>query len=111
MANKEERIATLIRKNLAEIIQIELKNPHLGFVSIPEVKVSKDLSYAKIYVSFFFDKDVKERMEVLEHSKGFIRSSLAKKMDTRRCPELVFVHDDGYQREERISELLAKTKK
>lgn len=110
MANKEERIATIIRKNLAEIIQMELKNPRLGFLSIPEVKVSKDISYAKIYVSFFFEKDIKEGLEILEHSKGYIRSSLAKKMDTRRCPELIFVLDEGYKREERINELLNKNK-
>lgn len=110
MANKQERIASIIRKNIAEIIQIELKNPHLGFVSIPEVKVSKDFSYATIYVSFFNEKESKEGMEVLEHSKGFIRSSLAKKMDTRRCPELRFVLDKGYEREERITELLNKDK-
>lgn len=108
MANKQERIASIIRKNLAEIIQMELKNPHLGFVSIPEVKVSKDFSYAKVYVSFILEKDIKEGMEVLEHSKGFIRSSLAKKMDTRRCPELSFVLDEGYKNEQRITELLKK---
>ena len=106
MANKQERIATIIRKNLAEIIQIELKNPHLGFVSIPEVKVSKDFSVAKVYVSFFKEEEIEEGMAVLEHSKGFIRSSLAKKMDTRRIPELSFVLDDGYKKEERITELL-----
>ncbi len=108
MANKQERIAALIRKNIAEIIQIELKNPHLGFVSIPEVKVSKDFSYAKVYVSFFDKSQAAEGMKVLEHSKGFIRSSLANKMDTRRCPELSFILDDGYEKEERIAELLKK---
>lgn len=108
MANKQERIATLIRKNIAEIIQMELKNPHLGFVSIPEVKVSKDFSSAKVYVSFFDEKQEKQGMEVLEHSKGFIRSSLAKKLDIRRCPELTFVLDEGYKKEERINQLLSK---
>lgn len=108
MANKQERIATLIRKNIAEIIQMELKNPHLGFVSIPEVKVSKDFSIAKVYVSFFNENEEKQGMEVLEHSKGFIRSSLAKKLDIRRCPELTFVLDEGYKREERINQLLNK---
>ena len=44
MANKEERIAGIIRKGITEIIMLELKNPHLGFVTIPEVKVSKDFS-------------------------------------------------------------------
>ena len=108
MANKQERIATLIRKNIADIITFELKNPKLGFVTISEVKVSNDISYAKIYVSFILEKDIKTGLEVLEHSKGFIRSSLAKKMDTRRVPELVFILDDGYKKEERITELLSK---
>ena len=111
MANKQERIATLIRKNIAEIIQFELKNPHLGFVSIPEVRVSKDFSYAKVYVSFIKDEEIKEGLEVLEHSKGFIRSALAKKMDTRRVPELSFVLDEGYKKEERITEILNSLKK
>ena len=110
MANKEERIQSLITKNISEIIQFELKNPHLGFLSIPEVKVSKDFSHAKVYVSFFKKEDEKEGIKVLEHSKGFIRTELAKRMDTRRVPELSFVLDDGYQREERISELLEKVK-
>jgi len=110
MANKQERIASIIRKNIAEIIQIELKNPHLGFVSIPEVKVSNDFSYAKVYVSFFKEEDKIEGMKVLEHSKGFIRSSLAKKIDIRRCPELRFVLDEGYLNEERITELLKENK-
>ena len=108
MANKQERIATLIRKNIAEIIQFDLKNPHLGFVTIPEVKVSNDFSYAKVYVSFINEKDIKQGMEVLEHSKGFIRSELASKMDTRRIPEISFVLDEGYKREARIEELLKK---
>jgi len=111
MANKQERIATIIRKNLAEIIQIQMRNPHLGFVCIPEVKVSADFSYAKVYVSFFKDEDIKEGMEALEHSKGFIRSQLASKMDTRRCPELRFELDESYKREQCISELLENAKK
>ena len=67
------------------------------------------------YFSFFAlprhrDEDAKQGMEVLEHSKGFIRSSLAKKMDTRRCPELRFELDEGYKKEERIAELLKNNK-
>ena len=108
MANKQERIATIIRKNIAEIIQFEVKDPHLGFVSIPEVKVSKDFSYATVYVSFIKDEDIEPSLEVLNKAKGFIRSELASKMDTRRVPEIRFVLDDGYKREERISELLKK---
>ena len=111
MADKQERIAKIIRKSIAEIIQLQLKNPHLGFVSIPEVKVSKDFSYAKVYVSFIIEDQAKEGMETLEKSKGFIRSELAKRLDIRRCPELRFILDDAYQREEKITELLKNAKK
>ena len=110
MANKQERIATLIRKNIAEIIQFDLKNPHLGFVTIPEVKVSNDFSYAKVYVSFIKEEEIKDGLEVLNHSKGFIRSQLASKMDTRRIPEISFVLDEGYKKEARIEELLKEKK-
>ena len=108
MANKQERIASVIRKNIAEIIQFEVKDPHLGFISIPEVRVSKDFSYATVYVSFFKDEDIEPSLEVLNKAKGFIRTELAHKMDTRRVPEIRFVLDEGYKKEERISELLKK---
>lgn len=110
MANKQERIASIIRKNISEIIQFQLNDPNLGFVSIPEVKVSKDFSYATVYVSFINEKDIKPSLEVLNKAKGFIRSELAKKLDIRRVPEIRFVVDEGYKREERISELLNKNK-
>ena len=108
MASKVDRIQSLIMKNISEIIQFQIKDPHLGFVSIPEVRVSKDFSYAKVFVSFIIEDQAKEGMKVLEKSKGYIRSELAKRMDTRRVPEISFVLDEGYKKEERISELLKK---
>ena len=108
MANKQERIASIIRKNIVEIIQFQIRDPHLGFVSIPEVRVSKDFSYATVYVSFIKEEDVEPSLEVLNKAKGFIRSELASKLDIRRVPEIRFVLDEGYKKEERISELLRK---
>ena len=108
MANKQERIASIIRKNISEIIQFEVKDPHLGFISIPEVRVSKDFSYATVYVSFFKEEDIKPSMQALNKAKGFIRTELSHKLDTRRVPEIRFVLDEGYKREERITELLSK---
>ena len=108
MANKQERIASIIRKNIVEIIQFQVKDPHLGFVSIPEVRVSKDFSYATVYVSFFKDEDIEPSLEVLNKARGFIRTELAHKLDTRRVPEIRFVLDEGYKKEERIAELLKK---
>lgn len=108
MANREERIASIIRKNISEIIQFQMKDSHLGFVSIPEVKVSKDFSHAKVYVSFFIESEIEPSLKALNKAKGFIRSELAKKMDTRRVPDISFVLDEGYKKEERITQLLKK---
>lgn len=107
MANRQERIAAIIRKNITEIIQFEIRDPHLGFVTIPEVRVSKDFSYANVYVSFINEADEKPSLEVLNKAKGFIRSELATKLDIRRVPEIRFVVDDGYKKEARIEELLS----
>ena len=108
MANKQERIASIIRKNIAEIIQFQVRDPKLGFVSIPEVRVSKDFSYATVFVSFIKEEDEAPSLEVLNKAKGFIRSELAKTLDIRRVPEIRFVVDEGYKREARITELLNK---
>lgn len=108
MADKFLRIESLIKKNLMEIIQFKVKNPHLGMVFIPEVKVSKDFSYAKIYVSFLNESEEKEGLEALNHSKGYIRSLLAASLDIRRVPELTFILDEGYKKEARIEEILSK---
>ncbi len=110
MANRQERIASIIRKNVTEIIQFEIRDPHLGFVSIPEVRVSKDFSYADVYVSFINEADEKPSMEVLNKAKGYIRTELASKLDIRRVPEIRFKVDDGWKKEARIEEILKNTK-
>lgn len=111
MPERQGRIETIIRKNIADIIQFKVKNPKLGFLTVSDVKVSKDFSVAKVLVSFFFDKDKKPGMEILEKSKGFIRSELSHTLDTRRCPEIVFILDDGFEKEARIEAALERGKK
>ena len=108
MANRIERIQSIIAKNITEIIAYEVKNPHIGFVTVSEVKVSTDFSYAKVYVSFLTSKHPEKNLEELNKSKGFIRSSLAKKLDIRKTPEISFVLDETYEKAERIEELIKK---
>lgn len=105
---KINRVQAIISRNVSEIIQFSLRNPKIGMVFIPEVKVSSDFSYAKIYVSFIDNKDIEDRMEALNKSKGFIRSELAKRMDTRRVPEIIFVKDDTYEKVQHLNEILSK---
>ena len=111
MADRTQRIQSIIGKNISEIIQFELRNPNIGYCTVSEVWVSADFSYAKVYVSFIIEDQASEGMKTLEKSKGFIRSELAKRLDIRRCPELTFVLDEAYKKEERITELLNNAKK
>lgn len=111
MANRKERISTLIDKNIRDIIQFEVKNPKIGFITVTDVDVSSDFSYAKIYVSFLGAKYPRQNLSELDKAKGYIRSSLAKKMDIRKVPELTFLLDDTYQRIEKLEKALDADKK
>jgi ribosome-binding factor A len=108
MANRKERIATLIDKNIRDIIQFEVKNDKIGFISVTDVVTSTDFSYTKVYVSFLGAKYPHQNLEELEKAKGFIRSSLAKKLDIRKVPELTFYLDDTFDKIEQLENALKK---
>ena len=107
MSTKNEKIAGLIQKNVSEIIQFSLKDPKIGFITITDAKVTNDLSYAKIFVSFLGQNARKEAgMKALERSKGYIRSELSKRLSTRKVPELIFVLDDSLEKGNRIDSII-----
>ena len=108
MADRTERIKSIIAKNISEIIQFEVKNPRIGFCTVSEVVVSKDFSYAKVYVSFLGSKYPHQNLEELNKTKGYVRSSLARKLDIRKTPEITFLLDESYAKVERLEEVLRK---
>lgn len=111
MANeiKQKRLEGIIRRNISEIIQYELKDPNVGFITVTDVKVSNDHSYATIFVTFMASGNKKkEGLEALHRARGFIRSMLASRLDIRRCPELAFKIDEVEEKGRRIDELLAE---
>jgi len=95
-------------KNISEIIQFEVKSKSIGFVTVTDVVVSNDFSHAKVYVTFLGQGNVNSRLEALERTKGFIRSSLARKMDIRKVPELHFIVDDSFEKARKIDESLKR---
>lgn len=101
------RINEEYRKELSHIIGYELKNPNItGMISVTKVKVTPDLKYAKVYVSILNSKNIKETMEGLKKSSGFIRSELAKRINLRNTPELVFDIDDSMEIGAKIDSIL-----
>ena len=104
---KQKRLEGIIRKNISDIIQFEVKDNNVGFVTITDVSVTNDHSFAKVYCTFL-GKDARNEagLKALNRAKGFIRSELAKRLSIRRTPELSFVLDETEAQGNRIEEIL-----
>ena len=84
------RVAEEIKKELSQIIQSEMKDPRLGFLSVTDVEISQDLRYVKAFVSILgSDKEREVTLGVLQRASGFLRTELASP-DLRHTPELSF---------------------
>ena len=84
-----------------------MKNPNVtGLISITKVKVTNDLKYAKVYVSILNSKNIKDTLAGLKKSSGFIRSELARRVNLRNTPELIFELDDSIEYGSKIDTIL-----
>jgi len=108
MAHRIERVNALIRREISELIQHQLKDPRLDeFVAVTEVETSSDLKYAKVFVSSIGGQQHEEKiLGVLNAASGFLRSELAKNVSLRRTPELNFHWDDSIEHGDRILRLI-----
>ena len=101
------RIDEEYRKEISQIISYELKDPNVtGLISVTRVKVTNDLKYAKVSVSILNSKNVKNTLAGLKKSSGFIRSELARRVNLRNTPELIFELDDSIEYGTRIDSIL-----
>lgn len=107
-----KRVAEQIKKEVSQILQKEIKDPRFtGFLSVTDVDVSRDLSYAKIYVSIYgSDKEKKLTLKALESALGFIRFEIGKRVRLRHVPEIVFHLDKSLEYGAHISEILKDLK-
>lgn len=114
MSKNEARLGRVneeLMKALSHIITYELKNPDVtGMISVTRVKVTPDLKYAKVYVSLLNSKSVEKTMQGLKDSAGFMRSQIAKSVNLRITPELVFEYDDSIENGEKIDNILKQIK-
>jgi len=108
MAHRIERVNTLIRKEISELIQQQLRDPRLDdFVAVTEVSTSPDLRHARIFVSSLSGKQEERKiLAVLNSAAGFLRTELARKVTLRRIPELSFEWDDSIEHGDHIIQLL-----
>lgn len=108
MSHRIEKINNLIRQEISELLQRQVKDPRLGtFIAVTEVSTSPDLKSAKVFVSRISNQEEKEEtMQALEAAAGFLRKSLMKNLRLRRVPDLYFYWDDSIERADRLFRLL-----
>ncbi|HLT00270.1 MAG TPA: 30S ribosome-binding factor RbfA [Acholeplasma sp.] len=114
MSITTDRLASRILRELVHIVNNVIKNPNIGYITITETKVTKDLSFAKVYYTIMTeDEATKTRAaELLETNKKEIRMKLAEKIrDVRKIPDLVFEFDKALAYGNHIAKLLNEIKK
>lgn len=103
---RSQRVASQLKRELADLIRLELKDPRLGWVTVDEVAVSRDLSVAKVYVSTLEDGQLEASLEALKHAAPFLRRELGRRIKLRIVPELRFYQDTAIERGLRLTQLL-----
>lgn len=108
MTLRNERVRKALMKEIADIIQKEIRIS--GIISILDVEVSHDNSYAKVYYSFFGgDEEAKEKaIESIKHNTSKIRYEVGKRIRLRLTPELRFIYDDSIDRGAKVNEIINK---
>ncbi len=108
--SRTSRIGDQLQKELAKLIQFEVKDPRLGLVTVNEVRVAKDLGYADVYYTVLGKDDqpevLAENQEALESSKGFLRRRLSQEVKLRVMPLLRFHYDQSVVNGTRMSALI-----
>jgi ribosome-binding factor A len=107
---RRRRISELIHEEISNILQFEIRDPRIGFVTVTEVEISADLTIATVYVSLL-TADEEERQEILaglESATPFLKYTLGQRVKLRHTPELCFKIDNSLAYAERIYDLLAE---
>lgn len=106
---RPKRVAHLIQKEINAILQKQIKNPQLGFVTITEVKVTDDLQHAKVYFTVYGSEQERITTEkLLKKMTPFVRYHIGQRIRLRYTPEIVFQYDETIKRAARIDELINK---
>lgn len=110
MANRNYRLAGEIKRDLTDIFAHQIRDPHIdSMVSVTDVEVSNDLSYAHVYVSKLGTaKERDELLEALTRANGYIRSALSQRLKIRKVPELRFSLDNSLEYGAKIEKILGE---
>jgi len=106
-SRRQQRLADLLKQEISRILQSEIRDPRIGFVTVTNLEISSDLQMATVYVQVLgSEKERKDTLIGLGRAASYIRNDLASRVDLRRVPNLRFLYDEGMDHYERIQKLL-----
>ena len=103
---RAERVSGLLRRELAQMIQREIKDPEVGFVSVSDVEVTRDLAHAKVFVTVFEEDKAETSIKALKRAAGFLRTRLGQDLRMRSVPQLHFHHDNSVETGQKMDSLI-----
>ena len=109
VSKRVDKVADLLKKEIALLIQGEVRDPRVGMASVTGVKVSRDLAHACVYVTLLGKtsaEEIQEGIDALNKAAGFLRSLLAKTISLRTTPKLSFIYDDSLARGQFMTDLI-----
>ena len=111
-SQRSGRVQEALRQEISKIVQGEMKDPRVGFITITKVDLTKDLRYARVYFSILGeDKDKKLALKGLNNAKGYIKGLVADRIDLRFMPEIAFAIDESLEHTKHIYDILDQIKK
>lgn len=109
MSLKTERIANMLVREISDILQNEVYDKDIRFVTITAIKVDTDLSLAQVYCTMFNKENKDKCIKELNQAKGFIKTELAKrKLEIRKIPDLRFIYDESIEYGNKIEKIIEK---
>lgn len=108
MANekRQKQVARRIQQKIAELLVHGMKDPRTGFITITGVSITSDLTIATVRWSVFEPSQRARTQSLFEHAHGFLRTEVARELQLRTAPQLVFQFDKGIEHAERIEQIL-----
>ncbi len=106
-SQRAQRVADQIQRELAQLLRDEIKDPRVGRITITAVEVSADLSHAKVFFTHLAGREhADEAVGALQHTAGFLRTELSRRLGLYTVPQLHFTYDDSIESGLRLSQLI-----
>lgn len=108
MSLKIERLEHSFVEHISNILMTEIKDERIHFVTVTAVKITNDLSFAKVYVTVLDDKERESMLKQLNKASNFIERELSHRIDIRKMPNITFVYDDSIEYANRVESIIEK---